>query len=291
MRKSFQHTITYPISCSGIGVHSGKLSTLTFNPTEENFGIVFKRTDITDKNNLISANFANVNKTKLGTTITNDDGVEVATIEHLMAALWGAGIDNCLIEIDNIEVPVLDGSSEPFVFFIQSTGIKRQKKYRKFLKILKKISVEDKTQEGELCKSSIEPSDQFIIDLTIDFKSTAIGKQQYIFNSYSDSFLKNISRARTYGQMHEVEYLRSNNLALGGSLENAIVVDNDKILNPEGLRSPEEFVKHKIVDCIGDLYLSGNHILGKFTGYKSGHCLNNKLLKEVFSNKENYKFI
>mgnify|MGYP003343488063 FL=1 len=218
-------------------------------------------------------------------------GVEVATIEHLMAALWGSNIDNCLIEIDNIEVPVLDGSSEPFVFLLQSTGVTRQNKYRKFLKILKEISVTDQITDDNTATSSIKPSDHFIINFKIDFKNTIIGKQEYVFNSSNSSFLKTISRARTYGQMHEVEYLRKNNLALGGSLENAIVVDKDKVINREGLRYPDEFVKHKILDCIGDLYLSGAYILGEFFGNKSGHCLNNKLLKVIFSDKSNYSYI
>ena len=291
MKKSLQHTITYPVDCSGIGVHSGKISNMTFHPAPANSGIQFKRSDIKDKNNIIPAHYLNVHKTQLGTSIINEAGVEVATIEHLMAGLWALGIDNCLIEIDNIEIPIFDGSSEPFIFLLQSAAVIKQDKYRKFLKILKKTSITENSPQGEDIYSSLEPDDQFIIDLSIEFKNTAIGKQHYLFNSYKNSFLKSIARARTFGQMHEVEYLRKNNLALGGSLENAIVVDKNEILNPEGLRSSDEFVKHKILDCVGDLYLAGTQILGKFTGFKSGHHLNNQLLRKVFSDQSNYEYI
>lgn len=288
MKKSFQHTITNSISCSGIGVHSGKISTLTFHPLETDKGIIFKRVDITDRNNIIKANYQNIHKTTLGTTLINEDNVEIATIEHLMAALWGANIDNCLIEIDNVEIPVFDGSSEPFIFLLQSAGIQKQNKHRKFLKILKKVFVKNESNSNE---SSIEPNSNFIIDFTINFMSKAIGKQTYNFNNSNDSFLKNISRARTFGHRNEVEYMHKNNLALGGSLENAVVVDNEKVLNPEGLRYHDEFVRHKILDCIGDLYLAGIPILGKFSGHKSGHDLNSKLLNKIFSDESNYQII
>ena len=289
MQNIFQHTIKNKITCSGIGVHFGKISSLTFHPAPVDTGIKFLRSDIKNKNNIIPANYKNVHKTTLGTTLTNEDQVEIATIEHLMAALWALNIDNCIIESNNIETPILDGSSEPFIFLLKTAGIKKQDKKRKYLKILQDFTVS--AQKDSQITSSFQANNDFIIDFTIEFANKIIGKDHYVFNSKDHCFIKDIARARTFGMLHEVEYLRKNNLALGGSLENAIVVDDDKILNPKGLRIKQEFVKHKILDSIGDLYLAGYPIIGKFTGFRSGHDLNNQLLYKLFSDKNNYKLV
>ena len=284
-----QHTIKHSIKCSGIGVHSGKISSLIFHPADIDNGIKFIRSDSKKQNNIINAHYTNVHKTTLGTSLINQDQVEISTIEHLMAALWALNIDNCIIESDNIEIPILDGSSEPFIFLLQAAGIKEQTKKRSYLKILKTISVHD---DKKKINSTLEiDNNDFTIDFTIDFSNQVIGKDNYIFSQNNNSFIKDIARARTFGMLHEVEYLRKNNLALGGSLENAIVVDEDKILNSQGLRIKQEFVKHKILDSIGDLYLAGNPIIGKFTGYRSGHDLNNRLLREVFAKPDNYQYV
>ena len=281
-----QHTINSSITVSGIGVHSGVITEITFHPAPENFGVKFKRTDVTNKNNIIPASFLNVTKTELGTTISNSDNIEVATIEHLMSAIWGAKIDNLLIDINNIEVPILDGSSTPFIFALESAGTKKQEAKRKFLKIKKTIRVKNNDIYCQL-----EKSDNFIVTLNIEFKSKAIGKQSFTFDNSKDCFATTIGRSRTFGHLNEVEFLKSKGLARGGSLENAVVVDNNKIINPEGLRNANEFAKHKILDAIGDLYLCSTPIIGKFIGHKSGHDVNNKLLRKLFADKENYEII
>jgi UDP-3-O-[3-hydroxymyristoyl] N-acetylglucosamine deacetylase len=286
MKNSYQNTIATIITCSGIGVHSGKIVNATFKPAAVNTGICFVRNDIKNKNNIIKADYKNVHKTKLGTSLVNEDGVEVATVEHLMAGIFGANIDNLLIELDNIEIPIFDGSSEPFIFLLHCAGIKKQEEYRKFLKIEKKIKVF--SHDNKESFAAFEPSMDLLIDFSIEFQQKIIGKQRFLFDSSKDDFQYVISRARTFGLKSEVDYMRSHNLALGGSLDNAVVVDDDKVLNPDGLRFKDEFVRHKILDVVGDLYLTGMPIIGKYEGKKSGHELNNKLLHKLFSDPSNY---
>ncbi|MBT4878391.1 MAG: UDP-3-O-acyl-N-acetylglucosamine deacetylase [Alphaproteobacteria bacterium] len=286
MQNSYQQTIATEISCTGIGVHTGETVNLTFKPEQENKGISFVRTDITDKNNIIKADFKYVHKTNLGTNLKNEDGAEIATIEHLMSALWSCNIDNLIVEVDNVEIPIFDGSSEPFIFFINSAGTKKQESKRKFLKIKEKVTVE---LDNKFC--SLEPDDNFSVDFSIEFDNSVIGKQNHSFINNKHDYKAEISRARTFGLEEEVAYLRQNGLALGGSLDNAIVVGKDKILNPDGLRFKNEFARHKILDVIGDLYLCKMPIIGKYIGNKAGHELNNKLLRAIFKNDANYEII
>ncbi len=291
MKKSFQHTIENTIACSGIGVHSGAVVNLKFIPAAAGHGIIFKRVDLTDQPNEIKADFKNVATTNLGTTLKNESGADIATVEHLMSALWGMRIDNLLIEVDNVEIPVFDGSSEPFMFVLKSAGLKKQDEQRKFIKINQKVTVSSSAQDGKDLSCSLEPDNNFVVDFAIEFANPVIGKQEHSYQSNQDVFESAIARARTFGQTAEIEYLRAQGLALGGSLENAIVVAPDKVMNEEGIRYQNEFVRHKILDAVGDLYLAGMPIIGKYVGDKSGHDLNNKLLHELFSDEQNYQII
>ncbi|MBN8828851.1 MAG: UDP-3-O-acyl-N-acetylglucosamine deacetylase [Sphingobacteriia bacterium] len=274
----YQQTIAHKVSCFGQGVHSGVQVHLNILPADENFGIKFIRTDLSE-NNIIEAKYSNVSNTQLCTVLANEHGVSVSTVEHLMAALWGCGIDNAKIEVNNQELPIMDGSSEPFVFLIESAGIVTQNAKRKIIEITKEVTV----KEGNAYITLI-PSETFEVELSIDFPDTkVIGKQAYYLDAGDSSFKNDISRARTFGFAHEVEYLRKIGLAKGGSLENAIVVNGDEILNQDGLRFKDEFVRHKVLDCIGDVYLAGGYIKGKVQAYCSGHKLNNMLLRKLFS--------
>tara|TARA_B100000700_G_C14950536_1_gene811451 strand:- start:164 stop:1039 length:876 start_codon:yes stop_codon:yes gene_type:complete len=280
-----QQTIASPIVIEGIGLHSGENVKISLNPAGVDEGIKFIRTDIT-KNNTIEALWSNVSGTKLSTTISNSGNVKVSTIEHLMSALSGLHIDNLIICIDAAEVPIMDGSSKPFVELIESIGITKQNKKRKLLKVNKIIEVVKNDSYARLY-----PNKQFSINFEIDFPSSLISKQSCQLQLINGNYKTDIASARTFGFERDVQYLRSNGLALGGSLENAVVVGEDKILNKEGLRFTDEFVRHKILDSIGDLYLSGSPIIGYFYGNKSGHYLNNQLLRKLFSDKSNYDII
>lgn len=287
---NYQRTIRNKVSCFGAGLHSGVRVDIALLPAAEDSGIVFTRTDVKDKNPTIAANYANVSNTLLGTTIRNSDGVHVATIEHLMAALWGCGVDNCLIQVNGPEVPIMDGSSEPFVFLIECAGVQEQKKSRKIIEILKEISVyeSDATDSGYI---KVTPAENFSVDLRIDFGESVISSQDCSFDMENISFKSDICRARTFGFEHEVEHLRKNGLALGGSLDNAIVIGKEGVLNKGGLRYEDEFVRHKVLDCIGDLYLAGGYIQGSLKGFKSGHALNNKLLRKVFADSDAWRSV
>ena len=235
------------------------------------------RTDVIQGDKEIKADFRNVTATTLGTTIANHDGTSVSTIEHLMAALWGCGVDNVLIEIDGPEVPIMDGSAEPFVFLIKCAGIVEQNRARRVIEVLKPVTyVENDTS------ITISPSAMLEVELEIQYANQVIGTQRNSFNSLRSSFETDLSRARTFGLLEEVEYLQKQGLAKGGNLGNAIVVDKDQVLNEDGLRYADEFVRHKVLDCLGDLYLGG-HILGKVSGTKSGHRSNNMLLRTLFA--------
>lgn len=284
---SYQRTIKNKVNCSGIGLHTGQEVTISIIPAEADQGIIFKRTDITNKNNIIPANYLNVQGTMLGTTVTNEEGVSVATIEHLMAALWGCGIDNCLIEINGPEIPIMDGSSEPFVFLIECAGRKQLAKTRRIIEVLREVRVEEEGSNGGYI--AISPAEGFSVGMEIDFGDKVVSYQKGYFNSQDVSFKSDLARARTFGFEHEVDYLRSKGLARGGSLDNAIVVGKEGILNEDALRYQDEFVRHKILDCIGDVFLAGAYFKGHLKGFKSGHALNNKLLREFFNQKDAWR--
>ena len=280
-----QKTIKESIQFDGVGLHTGQLVNMKINPAEPNTGIIFKRTDLKNNNYIIPGIF-NVSNANLCTTISNEFGAKVSTIEHLMAALFGMGIDNALIEIDSQEVPILDGSAKIFVEKIKSAGINTSNIPIKIIKIEKKISFKDGVKSA-----SIEPNKISLdIDFEIKYKNLLIGTQRNIVNVYEED-LTEIYNSRTFCLYEDVEKLKKMNLVKGGSLENALVVKDDKILNEGGLRNKKEFVNHKILDCIGDLYLSGYKIIGKVICSQGGHKLTNQLLREVFQDKENFSIV
>ena len=280
-----QKTIKNKVSFSGIALHSGLNVNVCIKPADPNFGIVFKRVDLKTEN-LVYPNFMNVTNTSLNTTIENDFGVKVSTIEHLMGALFGLGIDNALIEIDNEEVPILDGSAKEFIEKIIQSGIKVSDAPIKIIKINKKVQFSD----GERF-ISIEPSTLSLnIDFELKFKNEIIGNQRNKVKVYEDD-LTDVYNSRTFCLFEDIEYIKSNGLAKGGSLKNAIVVKDREILNPEGLRNEKEFVNHKILDCIGDLYTSGFRIVASIVCSRGGHYLTNELLRKVFKNKENFSIL
>jgi len=280
-----QKTIKESIQFDGVGLHTGQLVNMKINPAEPNTGIIFKRTDLKNNNYIIPGIF-NVSNANLCTTISNEFGAKVSTIEHLMAALFGMGIDNTLIEIDSQEVPILDGSAKIFVEKIKSAGINTSNIPIKIIKIEKKISFKDGVKSV-----SIEPNKISLdIDFEIKYKNLLIGTQRNIVNVYEED-LTEIYNSRTFCLYEDVEKLKKMNLVKGGSLENALVVKDDKILNEGGLRNKKEFVNHKILDCIGDLYLSGYKIIGKVICSQGGHKLTNQLLREVFQDKENFSIV
>ena len=285
MSDLFQKTILKQTEFKSIGLHTGFESRIKILPAEANYGIVFKRTDL-EKNNIIKANFKNVSSAKLCTTIQNKFGVSVSTVEHLLAALYITGIDNALIEINSIEVPIMDGSSKEFVETIFKTGVKEQKEKRKYLKILKKFEFQEKEKF-----ISIEPNDNSLnVDFELVYSNNVIGKQRNQIN-FSDKDLSNVYTSRTFCLFEDIEEIKKIGLAKGGSLDNAIVVKDDKILNEEGLRNKKEFVNHKILDCMGDLYLTGYKIIGKIFCSQGGHKLTNQLLRKVFQQNENFSLI
>ena len=280
-----QKTIKDPITFSGIGLHSGLNANLTIKPAKPNTGIIFKRVDL-KTNNTIIPNFNYVSSTSLNTTISNVSGVKVSTIEHLMGALFGFGIDNAIIEIDNEEVPILDGSAKLFIEKIIATGLSISDVPIKIIKILKKIEF----SEG-LRFMSIEPSTlNLCIDFELKYENKLIGNQRNKIKVYEDD-LTDIYNSRTFCLFEDIEKIKKIGLAKGGSLENAIVVKENKVLNAEGLRNNKEFVNHKILDCIGDLYTSGFRIVGNVICSQGGHYVTNQLLKKVFENKENFSII
>ena len=280
-----QKTINKDITFKGVGLHSGLEATMILKPAAPNAGIIFKRTDL-KKNNIIIPNIFNVSSAVFCTTISNEDGASVSTLEHLMGALFGLGVDNVLIEIDNYEVPILDGSAKIFVEEILKAGIKISSVPIKIIKIQKKIQFIDGNK-----KISIEPSKVSLdIDFELKYENALIGEQRNLIKVY-DSNLSDIYNSRTFCLYEDIEKLKEMGLAKGGNLENAIVVKDDKILNEGGLRNEKEFVNHKILDCMGDLYLAGYKIIGKIVCSQGGHKLTNQLLREVFENDENFSLI
>ena len=280
-----QKTIKNNVTFNGVALHSGLDVNICIKPAEPNFGIVFKRVDFKE-NNLVYPNFMNVTNTSLNTTIENEFGVKVSTIEHLMGALFGLGIDNALIEIDNEEVPILDGSAKEFIEKIISSGLVVSESPIKIIKINKEIKFTD----GERF-ISIEPSTLSLdIDFELKYKNPIIGNQKNKVKVFEDD-LTDVYNSRTYCLFEDIELIKKNGLAKGGSLQNAIVVKDDEILNPEGLRNDKEFVNHKILDCIGDLYTSGYRVIAKIKCSQGGHYLTNQLLRKVFENKENFSIL
>ncbi|OZG71982.1 UDP-3-O-[3-hydroxymyristoyl] N-acetylglucosamine deacetylase [Hahella sp. CCB-MM4] len=281
-----QRTLKNIIRATGVGLHSGEKVYLTLKPAPVDTGVVFCRTDL-DPVVEIPARAENVGETLLSTTLVKN-GVKVATVEHLLSALAGLGIDNCYVELSAAEVPIMDGSAGPFVFLIQSAGIEEQQASKKFIRIKREVTV---TEDDK--KATFLPFDGFKVTFSIDFDHPVFkGRSQETTVDFSStSFVKEVSRARTFGFMRDIEKLRAMNLALGGSVDNAIVVDDFKILNEDGLRYDDEFVKHKVLDAIGDLYLLGKSLVGEFRGHKSGHGLNNKLLRELLAQKDAWEIV
>lgn len=281
-----QRTLKNTIRATGVGLHTGEKVYLTLRPAEANTGIKFRRVDLAQPVT-IDATPENVGETVLSTTLVAGD-VKISTVEHLLSALAGLGIDNAIIDVSAAEVPIMDGSAGPFVFLLQSAGVEEQDSPKQYIRIKRSIRVE----EGDKW-AAFEPFEGFKVTFTIDFEHPAFDEhvKTATMDFSSTTFVKEVSRARTFGFMKDIEMLRKNNLALGGSLDNAIVVDDDKVLNEDGLRSADEFVKHKILDAIGDLYLLGYSLIGEFTGYKSGHGLNNKLLRTLLNNKDAWEMV
>ncbi|WP_455218045.1 UDP-3-O-acyl-N-acetylglucosamine deacetylase [Kaarinaea lacus] len=276
-----QRTLKNIIRATGVGLHTGEKVYLTLRPAAVDTGIVFRRVDL-DEPVEIRATPENVGDTRLSTTLMNGD-VRVSTVEHLLSAMAGLGIDNAYIDVTAPEVPIMDGSAGPFVFLIQSAGIEEQNAPKRFIRIKKPVVVEDGDKWARF-----DPFEGFKVSFNIDFEHPVFKNrsQTTTVDFSSTSFVKEVSRARTFGFMRDIEQLRENNLALGGSLDNAIVMDDYRVLNEDGLRYQDEFVKHKVLDAIGDLYLLGCSLIGEFSGYKSGHALNNHLLRTLLANED-----
>jgi len=275
---SHQQTLARPVQCSGIGLHSGKEVNLTIKPAPVNHGIKFVRTDLSHRP-VISAHFRNVVDTSLATTL-GTDGVIVSTVEHLMAALTGLCIDNVLVEMDAYEAPIMDGSAGPFTSMLKEAGIRTQSGKRYTFMVKKPIEMVDEDK-----KVGLYPSDTLKITCTIEFDHPLVRRQSYSISLTDSLFEREISQARTFGFLHEVNYLKQNGFARGGSLENAVVIDRNRVLNPEGLRYEDEFVRHKVLDCVGDLSLLGMPFIGHIVAYKSGHTLNHALLTRFIDQK------
>lgn len=283
---SFQNTIKARSTLKGIGLHSGHQIRMDLIPASENHGIVFIRTDIRQGDNVVAARWDHVVDTQLCTVVGNKNGVTIGTIEHLMSALRGCNVDNLRIEIDGPEVPAMDGSAMPFVEMIEKVGLQAQGAEKRFIRVLKEVTVEDNGK-----RVTLKPYEGSIFSGEIEFNHADIGQQRFETQLLNGNFKHDIAQARTFGFLHEVEYMRSRGLALGGSMHNAIVLDKDRVLNPEGLRFDDEFIRHKLLDAIGDLYLAGAPILGQYDGVKAGHAINNAILHALFSCADNWAYL
>lgn len=275
----YQHTVAGPVIFAGIGVHTGAHVRVAVRPAPVNAGITFVRTDIKTGDNAIRVSAEAVDQTRLGTVIVNDDGASVSTIEHLMAALCALSIDNAVVELDGPEVPILDGSAEIFVQFLDRAGRRRQEAPRHFIEVLEPIEVTDGDKHAALL-----PCDGFEMAFEIQFDSAPIGRQRVDLEITEQSFREELADCRTFGFLKDVEALRAAGLARGASMENAVVLDGDRVLNPEGLRRPDEFVRHKALDAVGDLYVLGAPLMARFEGLYAGHGLNNLLVRELMAN-------
>jgi UDP-3-O-[3-hydroxymyristoyl] N-acetylglucosamine deacetylase len=282
-----QRTIKEIVSTTGVGLHSGRKVTLTLRPAAVNTGVIYRRTDVNPPVDF-PADPTSVRDTMLCTALVNDEGVRISTVEHLSAALAGTGIDNIIVEVDAPEIPIMDGSASPFIFLLQQAGVEFQNAPKRFIRIKKPVRVEDGDKWAEF-----KPYNGFRMDFEIDFNHPAIedDQQRLVFDFSTLSFIKDISRARTFGFMRDIEYLQSQNLCLGGSFDCAIVLDEYRILNDDGLRFDNEFVTHKVLDAVGDLYMCGHPIIGEFSAYKSGHGVNNQLLRAVLQEQEAWEWV
>jgi UDP-3-O-[3-hydroxymyristoyl] N-acetylglucosamine deacetylase len=285
-----QKTINSKISCNSVGLHSGNDVKMTLLPAPCNSGIIFRRIDVEKGKNEIKASYKNVVTTNLGTTIANEFGTRVATIEHLMAAIWGSGIDNLIVELNSEEIPIMDGSSSPFMFLIECSGVNIQEEQRRMIEIIKPIRVEEKNPLGDKF-IELTPAPEFSLDLHVDFDHKHIQQQKFDYHSSLTSFKNDISRARTFCFQHEIEHMHKLGLAKGGSLKNAIVVNDDGVVNEGGLRYKDEFARHKTLDFLGDMYLAGHYIIGHFNASKVGHGINNKMLHKIFANEGSWRLV
>lgn len=281
-----QHTVASEVVFDGVGLHSGQMIHMVLKPAAEDTGIVFVRTDISDRDNKVPAHWERVIQSQLCTLIQNDDEVQIGTIEHLMAALRGCGIDNVIVELDGPEVPIMDGSSELFVESLDDIGATAQNKPRRVIKVLKKVSIEE---DGKTV--SLSPASSSVFAGAIDFDHPVIGQQDYKVSLVNGNFRHDIANCRTFGFLHEVEAMHKAGLALGGSLDNAIILDREKVLNNSGLRREDEFIRHKLLDAIGDLFLAGHAIVGEYFGDKPSHALNNKLLRALFADELAWTYV
>ncbi len=282
-----QRTLKEAISATGVGLHSGERVRLTLRPAPPDAGITFIRTDLPEPV-AVKALPELVNDTRLSSTLVSETGVRVGTIEHLMSALAGLGIDNLVVEVTAAEIPIMDGSAAPFLFLVQTAGIVEQAVAKKFIRVLEPVEIVDGDKWVRL-----DPHEGFTVSLSIEFNHPAfnLAPQKVDVDFSHRSYIEEISRARTFGFMHEVEYMRNHGLGLGGSLDNAIVIDDEYVLNPEGLRFPDEFVRHKILDAIGDLYIVGHPLIAHFSGHKSGHAMNNQLLRTLLARPEAWELV
>ncbi len=282
-----QRTLKRIVQATGVGLHTGKKVTLTMRPAPANTGVIYRRTDLNPPVDF-PADAKSVRDTMLCTCLVNEDDVRISTVEHLNAALAGLGIDNIVIEVNAPEIPIMDGSAAPFVFLLLDAGIEELRTAKKFIRIKEIVRVEDGDKWAEM-----RPYNGFKLDFTIDFNHPAIdaSTQRYKLDFSAESFMSQISRARTFGFMRDIEYLQSKGLCLGGSFDCAIVVDDYRVLNDDGLRFEDEFVRHKMLDAIGDLFMCGYNIIGEFTAFKSGHALNNKLLQAVLAKESAWEFV
>lgn len=281
-----QHTLRNSFTVTGVGVHSGAPATLTVRPAPAYTGVMFVRSDIHDKNNVIPARWNNVVDTRLCTVLGNKAGVTISTVEHLLSAFAALGVDNAIVEVDGPEIPIMDGSAIKFVQALDKAGLMRQNEHRRVLRIKKTVSYQEGDKEVVL-----SPADSQYFGFEISFDNPLIGRQKFTHQLKEDAYRTEISSARTFGFLHEVEALRKMGLARGGSLDNAIVVDGDKVLNPDGLRFKNEFVRHKILDAIGDIYLMGLQMIGHYNGVKAGHAMNNKILHVLFSQPDAFEIV
>jgi len=283
---AFQHTVRAPATFAGVGVHTGAYTRVAVRPAATDTGIVFVRTDITDLDNVVPCAPETVVKTQLGTVIANEAGVTVSTIEHLMAALVMLGVDNAVVELDGPEMPIMDGSSLPFLRVLDRAGVRMQEAPRRYIEILETVEVVDGDK-----RASLSPADGFEVAFEIRFPTAVIGTQKIDMPMDEQAFRDELADCRTFGFLHEVEALRAMGLARGGTMENVVVIEGDRVLNPEGLRRPDEFVRHKALDAIGDLYVLGAPILGRFEGELAGHAINNQLVRALAAKPAAWRYV